>query len=465
MRETLRLALPVLLLTACGDEDSTGPSSPSESSIVVQSEVLVACSGGSTFCCVKTHFVNTNAKTVDVSIGWRAFNAQGQQLAEAIDFISGVGAGATVVSESSFFGVRSRRAVRSPVSSARIWTCSRSSHHREGATMTRALLLAIGLLLLGVGCASVAAPTKARYDALRNPRYPGNPTTDLVPYQARDRDGMECVHSPAVQATMERRGDPGGSPGADAQRDGKHAGRLGGVLFVHGLARLAVSGSQGPMRQALVLVLLMLVLPCLCRPPDAGERPARPGAGVDRHDGPGGAGPLGHAPEREPDDDPCRACSRSGVTGRGATWRRSAGPPSVTTGRYVRLLLQNGQVVAIHQDGRQGRISCTDSGWFGRKRPNRKPPLQWRSATNEVPRARRLCDATRAGDHRVPARGRAADEPGLRPSNPHGARSHDERERELHGPRGRDERGARARVARQDGRVRARQGLLSKSAP
>lgn len=64
--------------------------------------------------------------------------------------------------------------------------------------MHRALILGLSLLLLG--CAS--PQIQARYDALQNPRYPGDANKDLVPYRARDRDGMDCERSEPVQAQV-----------------------------------------------------------------------------------------------------------------------------------------------------------------------------------------------------------------------------------------------------------------------
>lgn len=69
--------------------------------------------------------------------------------------------------------------------------------------------LIVGLSLLLVGCAS--APNQARYNALQHPAYPGNANKDLVPYQARDRDGTACVRSDAVQAKMDAAVVPGRS--------------------------------------------------------------------------------------------------------------------------------------------------------------------------------------------------------------------------------------------------------------
>jgi hypothetical protein len=101
------LVVGLLLFTAgCETDDPTESSvTRSPNSIVIQAETLVPCSGSGRFCCVRTQFVNTNARTVEVSLEWRAFNFQGQQFATAIDYISGVGPGATVVSISSFFGL------------------------------------------------------------------------------------------------------------------------------------------------------------------------------------------------------------------------------------------------------------------------------------------------------------------------------------------------------------------------
>jgi hypothetical protein len=48
--------------------------------------------------------VNTNARSVYVSIDYPAFNAQRQQIADSNHIIGGVAPGATVVSTSSFFG-------------------------------------------------------------------------------------------------------------------------------------------------------------------------------------------------------------------------------------------------------------------------------------------------------------------------------------------------------------------------
>ena len=105
MRHLLILSLALLLTAGCGSSDSTSSSViRPDSSIVIQSETLVPCLGSGRFCCVRTQFVNTKARTIDVSIRWRAFNAQGQQFADALDFIGGVGPGATVVSTSSYFG-------------------------------------------------------------------------------------------------------------------------------------------------------------------------------------------------------------------------------------------------------------------------------------------------------------------------------------------------------------------------
>lgn len=104
MRRLLGLSLALLLLTGCPTGGDDGPSGPSASSILIQSETLVGCPGSGRFCCVRTQLVNTSRHDLSVSIRWRAFNAQGAQFADALDFIAGVGRGATVVSVSAFFG-------------------------------------------------------------------------------------------------------------------------------------------------------------------------------------------------------------------------------------------------------------------------------------------------------------------------------------------------------------------------
>jgi hypothetical protein len=100
MRRPLLLGL-ALLLAACNGSGSSGPST---SSIVIESETLVPCVASGRFCCVRTQLVNTSSHTLDVAIRWRAFNAQGIQFADALDFIAGVAPHTRLVSTSAFFG-------------------------------------------------------------------------------------------------------------------------------------------------------------------------------------------------------------------------------------------------------------------------------------------------------------------------------------------------------------------------
>jgi hypothetical protein len=42
-----------------------------------------------------------------------------------------------------------------------------------------------------------------RLETLQNPKHRGDANTDLVPYQARNRDAAECNHSKDVQAAID----------------------------------------------------------------------------------------------------------------------------------------------------------------------------------------------------------------------------------------------------------------------
>jgi hypothetical protein len=105
MRPPLFLGFVVLVAAACGGSDSSGPSA---SNLIIESETLVACPTSGRFCCVRTQLVNTSDTTFNVTLRWRAFNAQGVQFADALDSIAGVPPRGRTVSVSAFFGAEVR---------------------------------------------------------------------------------------------------------------------------------------------------------------------------------------------------------------------------------------------------------------------------------------------------------------------------------------------------------------------
>lgn len=91
----------LLLTTACNGSDLFGPSADD---VVIESETLVPSVVSGRFCAVRTVLRNDSDESANVTLRWRAFNAAGFQIGDALDFIGGIVPRGRTISTSAFFG-------------------------------------------------------------------------------------------------------------------------------------------------------------------------------------------------------------------------------------------------------------------------------------------------------------------------------------------------------------------------
>lgn len=70
--------------------------------------------------------------------------------------------------------------------------------------MRRGLVLGLTVVMFS-SCAMYRAiqPAQARFEGLQNPAYRGDANKDLVPYQARERDLVDCRRSKGMDAEID----------------------------------------------------------------------------------------------------------------------------------------------------------------------------------------------------------------------------------------------------------------------